>query len=202
MPNKNTFLQNAIKDIDNNEPIWFTDLYTNPNTITKYLEYFENSFIISKVKRYDIKGSEFFNSPIKYYFTDLGLRNARLNFKGGDTGHLMENLIYNELIRRGFSVDVGMLSVDEKISNSITRKQLEVDFIATYLDRKYYIQSTLSIEDIDVRNREVKPLLAIRDMFPKIVIVKDDINSFYDNNGIYYISLKEFLLSDNFFGHN
>ena len=102
------------------------------NTITKYLEYFENSFIISKVKKYDIKGSEFFKSLFKYYFTDLGLRNARLNFKGGDSGHLIENLIYNELIRRGFNVDVGMLSINEKLNNVITRKQLEVDFIATY----------------------------------------------------------------------
>lgn len=169
------------------------------NAISKYLEYFENSFIISSAKRYDIKGRAFFKVPIKYYFTDLGLRNARLNFKNEDSGHLMENLIYNELIRRGFTVDVGVVEVDEKIDNKIIRKQLEVDFIAKFLNNKYYIQSTISIEDSKVKKREIKPLLAIRDMFPKIVIVRDNMVSFYDDNGIYYISLKEFLLKDNIF---
>lgn len=160
------------------------------NTISKYLEYFEESYIVYKVKRYDVKGAKYFTTPNKYYFFDIGLRNARLNFRQIEKTHIMENIIYNELIKRGYSVDVGVVEINE----NNTKKQLEIDFVVNYFDKKYYIQSAFSVEDFKKNEQEIKSLKNTNDFFKKIVITNDDIISRYNEFGIYYLNLKDFLL--------
>ncbi|WP_434325908.1 ATP-binding protein [Mycoplasma leachii] len=164
------------------------------NTISKYIKYFEESFIISKAKRYDVKGAKYFTTPLKYYFTDIGLRNAWLNFSELDRSHILENIVYNELKIRGFNVDVGYLLYDQKSSDSRNIHNLEIDFIANLIDLKYYIQVALNIDEADKKEQEIKPLLKVNDNYKKIIIVYDDIFEHYDNNGILYIGLKKFLL--------
>ena len=146
-------------------------------TIDAYLMYLEEAFIIEKAKKYDIKGKKYIDTPSKYYFTDIGLRNAFVNYRQQDEGHIMENIIYIELRKRGFNVDIGM--VETRANNEY--KQLEVDFIANKGDNKYYIQSTLNMNDENVREREVR------------IIVKDDIMRNRDENGIVTIGLFDFL---------
>ena len=158
-------------------------------TIDAYLMYLEEAFIIEKAKKYDIKGKKYIDTPSKYYFTDIGLRNAFVNYRQQDEGHIMENIIYIELRKRGFNVDIGM--VETRANNEY--KQLEVDFIANKGDNKYYIQSTLNMNDENVREREVRPLLKINNSFKKIIIVKDDIMRNRDENGIVTIGLFDFL---------
>lgn len=140
--------------------------HVSPLTNSRYLDCLEDSFLVSKAQRYDVKGRRYIGTPIKYYFTDVGLRNARLNFRQQDEGHIMENIIYNELLLRGFSVDVGSveISVKEKASK-IVRKQLEVDFIASTGSRKYYIQSALDMPSEEKQKQEKQSLLHIPNSF-------------------------------------
>lgn len=166
------------------------------NTIAKYLSYFEESFIISSAKRYDIKGAKFFSTPLKYYFVDVGLRNARLNFRQVEEAHIMENIIYIDLIRRGYNVDVGLIEYTRVIDNKTERVQLEVDFVVNRGNVKYYIQSALAIDNVEKQEQERNSLRRIGDSFKKIIIVKEDIFPRYDELGIFYICLKDFLLAD------
>ena len=135
--------------------------------------------------RYDIKGRSYIETPKKYYFSDLGLRNARINFRQFDQTHAMENAIYNELRMRGYSVDVGVITVSEKDGNGKSvRKQLEVDFVCNLGSKRYYIQSAYSLPDEEKRQQEIRPFRKIDDSFKKIVITKDIVPAFYDENGI------------------
>lgn len=165
------------------------------NTIDKFIEYFEDSFILKRVYRYDVKGRKYIGTPYKIYFEDVGLRNARLNFRQIEPTHLMENIIYNELRYRGYMVDVGMVIKRESNKNKDIKKQLEVDFIANLGNKKYYIQSAYSLQSIEKTNQEKASLLNIDDSFKKIIIVKDRIKPFLDENGILTINLFDFLLN-------
>lgn len=166
--------------------------------IKQYLDYLENAFIINKVIRYDIKGKKYINTPYKYYFTDTGLRNACLSFRQNEETHLMENVIYNELHRRGFSIDVGNVEIIDKASdNTYVRKNTEVDFVANLGSKRYYIQSALEMPTEEKKAQEEKSLLGIKDAFKKIVIIKNSITPYQDENGITIIGLKDFLLNSN-----
>ncbi len=167
----------------------------HPDTIKNYLDYFVDSFLIVQAKRYDIKGKKYINSPSKYYFSDLGLRNARLNFRQEEETHIMENIVFNELLTRGLNVDVGVLEhyAPNKQGKSVLTKS-EVDFVCNMADKRYYIQVALSIPDKEKSEQEQKSLLGIADSFKKIIIVKDISRSHYNENGIYLMSLFDFLL--------
>lgn len=166
--------------------------------IKQYLDYLENAFIINKVIRYDIKGKKYINTPYKYYFTDTGLRNACLSFRQNEETHLMENVIYNELNRRGFSIDIGNVEIIDKApDNTYVRKNTEVDFVANLGSKRYYIQSALEKPTEEKKAQEEKSLLGIKDAFKKIVIVKNSITPYQDENGITIIGLKDFLLNSN-----
>lgn len=165
-------------------------------TIKKYLGYFEDSFLLESAHRYDIKGKAYIETPKKYYFSDLGLRNARLNFRQFEPTHAMENVIYNELRMRGYNVDVGVVSTAEKDQNGkVIRKQLEVDFICNFGSGRYYIQSAYSIPDEAKKEQETKPFSKIDDSFKKIVITRDIVPAHYDDNGILTINIYDFLLN-------
>ena len=169
----------------------------SPNTVKDYLEYLEDAYVIRKSLRYDIKGKKYINTPSKYYFTDLGLRNARLNFRQSEYTHIMENVIYNELCIRGFSVDVGVVEVNERKENgTYVRKQLECDFVINKGNQRYYIQSAYALYDDEKEKQEKRSLLKINDSFRKIIIVRHGSKRTVDDNGIVTISLKEFLLGD------
>ena len=160
-------------------------------TIKKYLDYFEDSFLINAAQRYDIKGKSYIETPKKYYFSDLGLRNARINFRQFEETHSMENVIYNELSMRGYNVDVGVVQIAERDQNGkVIRKQLEVDFVCNLGSSRYYIQSAYSLPDAAKRNQETKPLRKIDDSFKKIIITKDIIMPYYDDYGILTVSGK------------
>lgn len=171
-----------------------SDINVSENTIKSYINYLEDSFIIKRVNKYDIKGKKYINSPYKYYFTDLGLRNSILNFRQIEDSRLMENLIYNQLLIRGYSVDVGNVEINQKVSDkTYVRKQLECDFVINRGNERIYIQSVYSIDDIEKLNTEIRPLNNIDDSFKKMIITNKDIEKRIDDNGIVYISLKEFL---------
>ena len=163
------------------------------NTINSYLSAFEDSFIINKSNRYDIKGKKYIQTPQKYYFSDVGLRNARLNFRQQEETHLMENIIYNELLVRGYNVDVGVVEIREEN----IRKQLEVDFVCNLGNKRYYIQSALALQNREKTIQEQKPLMNIGDNFKKIIVVKDNIKAWITEEGISVIGLQEFLLNQN-----
>ena len=165
------------------------------NTIKKYLDYLEDSFLIKSAQRYDIKGRTYIETPKKYYFTDLGLRNARINFRQLEQTHSMENVIYNELCMRGYNVDVGVVTVSERDEkgNSV-RKQLEVDFVCNSGSCRYYIQSAYSIPDEEKRGQEIRPFRKIDDSFKKILITRDIVKAHYDDNGILTLNIFDFLL--------
>lgn len=167
------------------------------NTIRQYIQYLEDAFIIQKAQRYNVKGRKYIGSPIKYYFEDVGLRNARLGFRQVEETHLMENIIFNELRVRGYSVDVGIVDKREKIDGHLTRKQLEIDFVATLGNRKYYIQSAFRLPDAEKIRQEKASLINVKDSFKKIIIVKDVINVSRDEDGITMMSIYEFLLKEN-----
>ena len=170
----------------------------NRITISNYLDCFMDAFLISKVQRYDINGNAYIDSPFKYYFEDIGLRNARINFRQNEPTHTMENIIYNELIIRGYSVDVGIVEVNYKDeSKKSQRKQYEVDFVCNKGNAKYYIQSAYALENQDKINQETRGLNKIMDSFKKIVVVKDCYVPWYDEKGILYIGLEDFLLNPN-----
>ncbi len=162
-------------------------------TVNTYLTYLEEAFIIEKAKKYDIKGKKYIDTPSKYYFTDTGLRNAFVNYRQQDEGHIMENIIYIELRKRGYNVDIGM--IETRANNEY--KQLEVDFVANKGDNKYYIQSTLNMNDEKVAEREQKPLLKINDSFKKFIIVKDDIMRNRNEDGIITMGIFDFLTDPN-----
>ena len=185
-PQKLASTFNSVKHIDISLP-----------TIKQYLDYLQDSFIINKVLRYDIKGKKYISTPSKYYFTDIGLRNARLNFRQQEETHIMENIIYNELNIRGYEVDVGEIGILEKNATGYTEKKVEVDFVASKGSKKYYIQSAFMMPTEEKKAQEERPLLKIADSFKKIIIVKDNIKPYHDDNGIGFIGLKDFLLDMN-----
>lgn len=165
------------------------------NTIRKYLDYFEDSFLIESARRYDIKGKTYIETPRKYYFSDLGLRNARINFRQFEQTHSMENVIYNELRMRGYRVDVGIVPIAEKDKNGkVTRKQLEVDFVCNLGSLRYYIQSAYALPDEEKKIQEIRPFRKIDDSFKKIVITKDMVPAHYDEHGILTLNIYDFLL--------
>lgn len=161
-----------------------------PHTIANYLLYMEDAFILEKSMRYDIKGRKYIGTLSKYYFQDIGLRNALLNFRQVEETHIMENVIYNELRSRGYSVDVGM--VDARTATE--RKQLEVDFVANKGDKRYYIQSTFALPDEEKRQQELASLKRINDSFKKVIIMREDIAPYHDDNGVLIMGLMDFLL--------
>ena len=166
------------------------------NTIKKYLDYFEDSFLIESAQRYDIKGKSYIETPKKYYFSDIGLRNARISFRQIEQTHIMENIIYNELRMRGYNVDVGVIPIAEKNKKgSVIRKQLEVDFVCNLGSARYYIQSSYSIPDEVKRAQEIRPFRKIDDSFKKIIITKDFVPAQYDENGILTLNIYDFLLN-------
>ena len=166
------------------------------NTVAKFMDYLEDSFLISSASRYDIKGKRYIGAPKKFYFTDLGLRNARLNFRQFEETHLMENAIYNELLYRGFNVDVGVVELAQKNdSGSVSRKSLEIDFVCNLGSERYYIQSAFSLPDNEKRAQEIRPFKTVRDSFKKIVVTKDFVPAFYDENGIMTMNVFDFLMN-------
>ncbi|MDI9455574.1 MAG: hypothetical protein BWY50_00845 [Spirochaetes bacterium ADurb.Bin315] len=169
----------------------------SPNTIRTYIEYFEDSFLIDSAFRYDVKGKKYINTPLKYYFTDLGLRNARLNFRQVEETHAMENIIFNELKVRGYHVDVGVVTSNEinKSGKSI-RKQLEIDFVCNKASKRYYVQSALRLSDESKREREQRSLLMVPDAFKKVIITKDAPAPLYNEDGILVMSIFDFLLDE------
>ena len=173
-----TFVSNSMKDV-------------SINTITSYINYLEDSFLIKKVERYDVKGKKYISTPSKYYFADIGLRNARLNFRQQEEDHIMENIIYNELLYRGYNVDVGIVEIREKN----IRKQTEVDFVCNQADKRYYIQVALSLPTREKTLQEERPLMNINDNFKKIIFLKDCKISWTTEEGILIIGLQEFLLN-------
>lgn len=160
------------------------------STIKKYLEYFSDCFLVDAATRYDIKGKAYIDTPLKYYFSDLGLRNARINFRQFEQPHSMENVIYNELKLRGFSVDVGIINTRD---NGI-RKQLEVDFVCNLGSKRYYIQSAYSMPNLEKMTQEIRPFAKINDSFKKIVITGDMSPTYYNDDGILFMNIFDFLL--------
>lgn len=210
--------RNKIKNIDEMEALLnilssSIGALTNPNklqktfksvnkskitatTITRYIEYLEDSFLIEETRRYDIKGKSYIGTPMKYYFMDMGLRNARINFRQMEVTHSMENVIYNELRMRGYRVDVGNLSiVDQGKDGKPIKKQLEVDFICNQGSKKYYIQSAYMLETEEKIAQEIRPFLKINDSFKKIVITSNTPKPFYSDDGILMMNIYDFLLN-------
>lgn len=175
-----TFSSNNIKD-------------TSINTIASYLNYLEDAFLINKAERYDVKGKKYISTPFKYYFSDIGLRNARINFRQLEETHIIENIIYNELRYRGYNVDVGIVEIREKD----TRKQVEVDFVCNQSYKRYYIQSALRLPTREKTLQEERPLLNIGDNFKKIIVTKDTSKHWITEEGILVIGIQEFLLNEN-----
>ena len=193
-----TRLTNIINDRYLKESKNKVDDLVNKNTIDSYISYIEDSFLINKAQRFDIKGNRYINSPYKYYYEDIGLRNARLNFRQIDDGHIMENVIYNELITRRYNVDVGIVeNYDKNEDGKTIRTNYEVDFIVNKGAKKYYIQSAFQLTDDAKTNQEKQSLRHIGDSFKKILIVKDNIKTRVDNDGIITMGLYYFLLNEN-----
>lgn len=166
-------------------------------TISNYLGYLTESFLFSNAKRYDVKGKKYFEYPSKFYCTDIGLRNARLNFRQQEETHIMENIIYNELLCCGYSVDVGVVEVIQRNGEKQARKQCEIDFVVNRGAKKYYIQSALNVSDPDKMETELRPLKNTRDFFKKIIISKSAMKPWTDEDGILHLGLYEFLLNEN-----
>lgn len=168
------------------------------DTIKKYIEYFADAYLISTPKRYNVNGKNYINSPLKYYFTDMGLRNARLNFRELEQLRLMENIVYNELFMRGYNVDVGVVELYEKnVQGKSVLKKTEVDFVCNQADKRYYVQVAYTIDSQEKIVQEQKSLLKINEAFKKIIVVKDAIKPHYNENGIFIIGLYDFLLDEN-----
>lgn len=183
-PTKITNMLSSVKHIN-----------VSVNTVGNYLDYIQDSFLVSEARRYDIKGKRYFDYPNKYYYTDLGLRNARLNFRQFDQGHIMENIIYNELLIRGYSVDVGVV-VDRRNNANV---QKEIDFIVNFGDKRLYIQSTYEMKTIEKMVAETDSLKLPRDFFKKVIVQKDIPESYSDEDGIFHNNVYDFLLSDQLF---
>lgn len=186
-PNK---LQKTFKNVSKSK--------ITATTITKYIEYLEDAFLIEEANRYDIKGKSYIGTPLKYYFMDMGLRNSRINYRQMEVTHSMENVIYNELRMRGFRVDVGNLTIVEKgKEDKLVKKQLEVDFVCNKGSKKYYIQSAYMLSTEEKMNQELRPFSKINDSFKKIVITSDSPKPFYNDDGILMMNVYDFLLNDN-----
>ncbi|MBQ3894699.1 MAG: ATP-binding protein [Clostridia bacterium] len=167
------------------------------DTISRYLDYFIDSFLLSQAKRYDVKGRKYIGSPMKYYYSDVGLRNARLKFRQQEENHIMENLIYNELRVRGFDVDVGIVTVNSRDEHGKSKRtQHEVDFVVNQGSNRYYIQSAFAIPDEQKRTQETSALTGIGDSFRKIVVVRENIIPWHDERGILYVGIEDFLLDE------
>lgn len=177
-----TNIANALTSIKNEK--------INSNLVSNYVQHIIDSFLISLAKRYDIKGKTYFKHPNKYYYTDIGLRNARLNYRQYDPGHIMENIIYNELLRRGYSVDVGVVTDRTKGAN----KQKEIDFVVNDADKKIYIQSAFQMDTDKKESSELASLMLTKDFFKKIIVRMDIPHNFYDDNGIFHCNLIDLLL--------
>lgn len=183
-------IANTLKSVRN--------IDVNSQTISAYLVYLEESFLFNEAKRFDVKGKKYFSYPSKYYCTDMGLRNARLNFRQQEETHTMENIIYNELLARGYSVDVGVVQGKSKgVDGKLHQSQCEIDFVVNDGMNKYYIQSALNIDDEKKEKAELRPLLATHDFFKKIIITKSRMKSWIDDFGIIHIGLYDFLLDKN-----
>lgn len=170
----------------------------NPETIKYYLEYLCDSFLVSKAMRYDVKGKKYIDTPYKYYFTDMGLRNARINFRQDEKTHLMENVIYNELLIRGFNVDVGVVPVVIRDENGKQkRSQLEIDFVCNQGSKRYYIQSAFRMNDEEKRQNEQASLTKVNDSFKKIIITGEESLVHRNEQGITTMSIYDFLLNPN-----
>lgn len=166
----------------------------DPQTVKNYLMHLENAFLLSEVKRYDVKGRKYISTPLKYYFEDIGLRNARLNFRQLEEPHLMENIVYSELRMRGYNIDVGVVETNEREEDRYIRKQLEIDFIANKGNDKFYIQVSQGLSVPGKREQEIASLIKVRDGFKKVLIRKDNPISYIDEDGIYNLNLYDFLL--------
>lgn len=189
-------LASAVGSLTNPQKIYDTfrsngEKELSLNTVNSYIRNIEDSFIVNKSNRYDIKGKKYIQTPQKYYFTDIGLRNARLNFRQQEENHLMENIIYNELLLRGYNVDVGVVELRE----GNQRKQLEVDFVCNQGSKRYYIQVALNLDTQEKTQQESKSLNNIGDSFKKIIVVKDNIKLWRNDDGILIIGIQEFLLN-------
>ena len=170
----------------------------NPETIKNYLEYLCDSFLVSKAMRYDVKGKKYIDTPYKYYFTDMGLRNARINFRQDEKTHLMENVIYNELLIRGFNVDVGVVPVVTRDADGKqVRTQLEIDFVCNQGSKRYYIQSAFRMNDEEKQQNEQAPLTKVNDSFKKIIITGEEGLVHRNEQGITTMSIYDFLLNPN-----
>ena len=166
----------------------------DPQTVKNYLMHLENAFLLSEVKRYDVKRRKYINTPLKYYFEDIGLRNASLNFRQLEEPHLMENIVYSELRMRGYNIDVGVVETNEREEDRYIRKQLEIDFIANKGNDKFYIQVSQGLSVPGKREQEIASLIKVRDGFKKVLIRKDNPISYIDEDGIYNLNLYDFLL--------
>ena len=167
-------------------------------TIGLYIDYLLDSFLVSRAQRYDVKGRRYIATPYKYYFTDVGIRNAQLGFRQQEENHIMENIIYNELLVRGFSVDVGVVEHAERdAAGKVQRKRLEVDFVCNSGNRRYYVQSAFSIPDREKMKQEQEPLVRIDDSFKKIIVVKDKTKLWRNEQGIVVMDIMDFLLDQN-----
>ena len=178
-PNKllNTYISNGVKNI-------------SINTINNYIGYLLDSFLLEKSERYDVKGKKYIHTPYKFYFSDIGLRNSRLNFRQQEENHIMENIIFNELLVRGYNVDIGVVPIRQ----GDQKKQIEIDFVCNQFNKRYYIQSALSLDTREKTIQEERPLLSVPDNFKKIIVVKDNIKAWTTEEGIMVIGIKEFLL--------
>lgn len=173
------------------------NIKVSSTTISRYLNYLIESFLFSNAKRYDVKGKKYFEYPSKYYCTDIGLRNARLNFRQQEETHIMENIIYNELLCREYSVDVGVVEIVETNEGERTKKQCEIDFVVNKGSKKYYIQSALNVSDASKLETELRPLKNTKDFFKKIIVSKTSMRHWTDDDGILHVGLYEFLLNEN-----
>lgn len=183
-----TKIANTLKTVKN--------ISVSANTIAKYLGYLTESFLFTNAKRYDVKGKKYFEYPSKYYCADIGLRNARLNYRQQEETHIMENIIYNELLSRDCSVDVGVVEVVETKAGKRSKKQFEIDFVVNQGVKKYYIQSALTTEDPEKLEQEVRPLRNTKDFFKKIIVTRSFMKHWTDDEGIVHIGLLEFLLNE------
>ena len=187
-------LTNASKIANTLQSVQHIDV--SANTIASYLDYLTESFLFTNAKRYDIKGKRYFEYPSKYYCTDIGLRNARLNFRQQEETHIMENIIYNELLCRGYSVDVGVVELTDTVDGKRKKKQCEIDFVVNRGAKKYYIQSALNVSDPEKMETELRPLKGTKDFFKKIIISKSTMKAWTDEDGILHLGLYEFLLNE------
>lgn len=187
-------LTNASKIANTLQSVQHIDV--SANTIASYLGYLTEAFLFTNAKRYDIKGKRYFEYPSKYYCADIGLRNARLNFRQQEETHIMENIIYNELLCRGYSVDVGVVELVETIEGKRKKKQCEIDFVVNRGVKKYYIQSALDVTDPKKAETELRPLKGTKDFFKKIIISKSTMKAWTDEDGILHLGLYEFLLNE------